>query len=105
MGALLSALAGFIGAILTAIVGWGGAALTSTALMSFLTFGAKIAMLLAISAVVINFVTPLAGSLTVSVLPVHALWFADQIEFAYAFSVIMSAFIFRWALGWLKAIL
>lgn len=105
MGAIITGLAAFLGSIITAVIAWGAAALTSTALVNFLTFAAKIAMLFAISAIVINFVTPFAASLTVDVLPVHALWVADQIQFAYCFSVIMSAFVFRWALGWIKAIL
>lgn len=105
MGAIITGLATFLGGALAAVVGWVATALTSAALVNFWTFAAKIAMLLAISAIVINFVTPFASSLAIDVLPVHARWVADQIAFAYCFSVIISAFVFRWALGWIKAIL
>lgn len=105
MGALISLLARFFGSALGGVVAWIASALGSEALMKFVTFSAKIGFAIAIATACIAYVTPLAASLDIGGLPAHALWFADQIQFAYVFTVVMAAFVFRWAVSWLKAML
>lgn len=105
MGALITGLATFLGGALAAIVAWIGTALTSTALMKFLTFAAKIAFMLAIAAAIVAYAAPLASSLNIAALPAQALWIADQVQFAYCFSVIMAAFVFSWAIKFLRQLL
>lgn len=105
MGAIIGGLATFLGGALTAIVAWIGSALTSAALMKFLTFGAKIAFMVALASAVVAYAAPLAQSLSIGALPAQALWIADQVQFAYCFSVIMAAFVFSWAVKFLRQLL
>lgn len=105
MGALISLLARFLGGALGSVVAWIATALGSEALMKFITFSAKIGFAIAIATACVAYVTPLVSSLDIGGLPAHALWFADQTQFAYVFTVVMSAVCFRWAVNWLKAML
>ena len=105
MGLIISGLARFLGGAFGSIVAWIASALGSEALMKFITFGAKISFAIAIASACVAYVTPLAASLDIGGLPAHALWFADQIQFAYVFTVVMSAFVFRWAVDWLRDML
>lgn len=105
MGAIITLLARFLGGAFTSIIAWIAAAIGSEGLMKFLAFSAKIAFMLALAAATVAYVTPLAASLDISGLPQHALWMADQIQFAYVFTVVMTAYVFRWAVGWVRSIL
>lgn len=105
MGAIISLLARFLSVAFGSILGWVSSALVSKTLITFLTFAAKITFVLGLAAATVAYIVPLVSSLDITWLPQHALWFADQIQFAYCFTVIISAFIFRWAVGWLRSIL
>lgn len=96
MGAIISALAAFLGSSLTAIVGWAAAALTSQALAKFWTFAAKVAFLYLLNAVILAALQPLASALaqqSFSVFPQLTLWLMEQIDWAFTMSTIMSAFV------------
>jgi len=105
MGALLGIFATFLGGALTSIVAWAAAALTSTALTKFLTFAAKIGFLLALMAIVVAYVTPLATSLNIAILPVHARWIAYELDLGYCIGVLLAALIFRFGVSWLGKLL
>lgn len=105
MGALLVGFSTFLAGLFGSLVTFLGGVMASEAILKFLTFGAKVTFLLGLMSLVVTFVTPLAGSLSLDLLPQHAQWVATELDLGYVVGVLLAAVVFRFGIGWLGKLL